>query len=71
MIEVRIRHDFEADSVHLCDWPAVDVDRIIPTLGPWGIHTDAGDYQTDDLSGQVMVADGRAFFEVIITTEAE
>lgn len=61
MIEVRIRNEDDARSVHLTEVPYDAVDRVIPLLQRWGIGDGAG-----DLVGQFVVIDEAAFFEVVV-----
>ncbi len=72
MIEIRIRLDYEAKSVRLCEWPAADLDALIPTLGAWGVTSDdAGEYERGDLSGQIRYDGQAAYFEVVIDTDED
>lgn len=67
MIEVRIRHEDEDESVRLMDWPATDLDRVLDTLGSWSVIHDISEaHSAELLSGQIVVQDGAAFFEVVI-----
>ncbi|MGH3989661.1 MAG: hypothetical protein ACRDTZ_20480 [Pseudonocardiaceae bacterium] len=71
MIEVRIRHHTEARSVHLCMWPATELDRLIPALNAWGVvhiasAAESGVGAHDVLSGSIQVDTDAAYFEVTI-----
>lgn len=65
MIEIRIRHEDDARAVPLCTWDASRLDDLIPLIEHWGL---AYHYDTTErgLSGGFVVADGAAFFEVLI-----
>ena len=72
MIEVRIRHEDHADSIHLMDWDPANLDQVIPLIKAWGLRfADEGyEYGRDgDLTGEFVVADGRAAFEVLVSNE--
>jgi hypothetical protein len=62
MIEVRIRHQDEADAVRLTDVPFNDIGSVIPAVKGWGI----ADYEDRELSAQFVVTDTAAYFEVVI-----
>lgn len=69
MIEVRIRQeaDMWVDSIHIGEWPSDKLDDILRDIGRWGIvgeHDDVAN--TDRLSGQFVVWQGEAWFEVVI-----
>lgn len=67
MIEVRIRHEGEVVSRHLCTWEASALLQLLPMIQEWGI-LDAEDHA---LFGQFVVDDARAFFEVVIADDTE
>lgn len=70
MIEVRIRHHDEANAVHLCTWPATELDQLLPALAGWGVyHVETGDESDKGLRGSIQVEDNRAYFEVVISGE--
>jgi hypothetical protein len=62
VIEVRIRHQDEADSVRLTEVPFTDIGSVIPTIKGWGI----ADYEDREMSAQFVVSDTAAYFEVVI-----
>lgn len=62
MTEVRIRHENDAEAIHLADVPLNDVGSVIPTLKGWGIV----DSEDQELSAQFVVTDTAAYFEVVI-----
>lgn len=66
MIEVRIRRLSEANSHHLCQWPATELDKLLPTISAWGIQ-DA----FCDLTGEFVVDDMAAYFEVVVHDETD
>jgi hypothetical protein len=63
MIEIRIRLEDWVEAVHLCTWPATELDRLLPTIRAWGIQ---GHEVSTEPVGQFVVNDGAAFFEVIV-----
>lgn len=65
MIEVRIRHQDEAEAVHLSEVPFNELGSVIPTLKGWGI----ADYEANDLIAQFVVTETTAYFEVVINNE--
>lgn len=69
MIEVRIREDSQADAVRLCDWEATDLDRLIPILSRWGGYGPSGEFNGDQLSGQICFGSDGAYFEVIVNRD--
>lgn len=67
MIEVRIREDGDATSVHLMDWAdPSDLDGAIRMLTEWGVRWESGEEfaALDSFSGGIVVENGRAFFEI-------
>lgn len=69
MIEVRIRYDYESEAVHLCDWAADGLHRLLSSIGKWGIFGEAGEHNTSDLTGQIVLGETDAYFEIIVVTE--
>lgn len=69
MINVRIRHVNDAKPVHLMTWPAEHIDRVLPTLAGWGLRDGDTGGLYSDLTGQIVVEDGEAFFEVLYGEE--
>ena len=74
MIAVRIRHHLEAEPVHLCTWPATELDSLIPTLNAWGVHhLGTGDESSAGadakLSGQFQIGTFDGYFEVVINED--
>jgi hypothetical protein len=69
MIEVRMRHVTKAVGVRLCDWPATELDSVIPTIRRWGL----ADNDPDDLVAQFVVdhETHAAYFEIIFGDEAD
>lgn len=61
MIEVRIRRESEGTAKHLCQWPATELDTLIPTIEAWGVQ----DMNTDAF-GEFVIDDTGAYFEVVI-----
>jgi hypothetical protein len=68
MIEVRIRHVDETKSRHLMTWPVDNLDGVIPLIEHWGVRVEnsTDDFSGYDLSGTFVIADGLAFFEVML-----
>ena len=62
-VEVRIRTVFDARPVHLTDWFIHDLDTLLSELKAWGVYNEEG---SDELSGQFVVGDGGAYFELIV-----
>lgn len=65
-INVRIRHEDDADGVPLCTWEIADLDRLIPVLKRWGVYV--AETEATEMSGQFTVTDSEAYFEVIVHT---
>jgi hypothetical protein len=67
MIEVRIRHEYDANAVHLCTWPATELDDVIPTIKSWGLSGIGRDLDYDpELTGTLVYSPQGGYFEVII-----
>lgn len=69
MMEIRVRHHTDSESRVLADVPFRPdvIDKIIPTLGGWGIAASDGNlYSESDLMGQFVDDGHEAYFEVII-----
>lgn len=74
MIEVRLRHVDQADSVHLMTWDPTDLDGAMKLVTTWGLRyaEDGGEYgQPGQFSGQLVVDGGRAFFEILVDGDGE
>lgn len=71
MIEVRIRHIDEARPVRLCDWDPADIDGVFRMLCDQGVRTESGEQYAgrDHFTGEIVIEDGAAFFEVVITDQ--
>jgi hypothetical protein len=67
IISVRIRSNDDGGAAPLTTWPIADLDRLLRELKRWGFSTSDGEY--DDVTGQIVVADGQAYFEIVIDTE--
>lgn len=69
VIEVRIRHESDAEAVRLCDWPATQLDDVIPAIKQWGVfdvaNCDAYDVDAE-MTGQFAFSPSGGFFEVVI-----
>ena len=64
-VDVRIRHEYAVDPVHLCAWPLNQLDALIDTVKKWGVADHDG-----DLCGQFVVDDTRgAYFELVLAAE--
>lgn len=68
MIEVRIRLASRTDPIRLCEWPSDQLDTLIPTIEQWGLQ---GDNAGKDLTGEFVMTDTDAFFEVIVWDEED
>lgn len=66
MTEVRIRHELSADSALLGDVPFMETEKVITHLKRWGVRDEEGSVDTDLLSGEFVVTDHTAYFEVMI-----
>lgn len=62
MIEIRIRREWSAKAVHLCDAMLDDLDEVLSTVKAWGI----ADADGDDLFGQIVVTESAAYFEIVV-----
>lgn len=71
LIEVRLRHVNEAQGVHLCTWPATELDGLIPTLNRWGLHAAGQSDCSDSACGQFVVDESGAYFEVMYGDEED
>ncbi len=74
MIEVRIRHIDQGESVRLMDWPAEDLDGALRLVTTWGVRfeEDSTEYaQRGSFSGEIVVDEGRAFFEILVNDNVE
>lgn len=72
MIEVRLRHVDQAESVPLMTWDPTDLDGALKLVATWGLRyaEDGGEYgQPGQFSGQLVVDGGRAFFEILVDEE--
>lgn len=66
-VEVRIREASSAMAVRLCAVPLAEIDGILPMLVGWGV-LGSGDVLYE-LSGQFVVTEQGAYFEVIVGDE--
>ena len=66
-VEVRIRADFQPKSVRFTDWPIEDLAAVIRHIESWGLIAD-GD-ERSALTGQFVLADGEAYFEIVVIAE--
>lgn len=74
MIEVRIRHIDQSDAVRLMDWPADDLDGALRLVTTWGVRfeEDGTEYvQRGSFSGEIVIGEGHAFFEILVNDELE
>ena len=72
MIEVRIRHEYDIDAVHLCTWPSMELDQVIPTIKAWGLRSD--DQELDvipELTGTIIYSSSDSYFEVMIHADGD
>lgn len=63
-VEVRIRNEDDLKSVHLTSWMLVDIETLFRELRSWNVMVDGE--PRDQITGQVVLEDGRAFFEIIV-----
>jgi len=63
-VEVRIRNEDDLKSVHLTSWMLVDIEALFRELRSWSVMVN-GELR-DQITGQVVLEDGRAFFEIIV-----
>ena len=66
MIEVRIRHDEDAEGHHLTEVPLESVNDVIPAIKPWGVYAQGPYSQVEDISGQFVYSEDSAYFEVVL-----
>ena len=72
MIEIWIRHQDESVGRRLCTWPDVKrLDDIIPTISRWGVTFEERTYYQRDMSGEIRIQDGDAYFEVLLSDDWE
>lgn len=63
-VEIRIRHENDTTAVPLCTVPFDQIATVIPTLREWGIFMGVDTYV--DATGQFVVDEGSAYFEVVV-----
>ncbi len=69
-IEVRLRTSEDTDARRLTAIPfGVDPSEVIRLIGRWGVVTPYGEFDEEALSGQFVVDDTGAFFEVIVDVD--
>lgn len=69
LIEVRIRHEEDADGVRLCMWPANEIDAVVETVNRWGVRVSGDRYSDNTAVGSFVYEDGEAYFEVMLAVE--
>lgn len=71
MIEVRIRHTEQADAVHLMDWNPSRLSEAVKLVRSWELRFYAEDgselSQSGEVTGAIVVEDGAAYFEVLVS----
>ena len=69
---VKLRTSQDAKAAPLMTVPfGTNLEDVLRDVGQWGISTDYGEFGKDDLTGQFVVVDGEAFFEVIVNVDDE
>jgi hypothetical protein len=63
MLEVRIRHENESKPMRLAVIEFEDIDTFFNVVKSWGVYADGAVAET--FSGQFVVADDAAYFEII------
>jgi hypothetical protein len=69
VIQVRIRHENDEQSVPLCAINPERLDWLLGELKRWGVHVNGGTEHS--YSGQFVVEGVAAFFEIIANDETE
>jgi hypothetical protein len=67
MIEVRIRHEDDAEAVRLFDWDPADMDGAIRAIAGQGVRDGDGNQYAalDHFTSEIVVEDGEAFLEIV------
>jgi hypothetical protein len=69
MIEVRLRHEEQADAVHLMDWDPNQLNDAIRMVRSWDVRFYADDgselTQYTDLTGAIVSEGNAAYFEIL------
>jgi hypothetical protein len=69
LVKVRLRQQSDGVAVPFTEWPLDDLESVLSVLRYWGgVYVTGGrlDGTIDALSGQIVLQDGKAYFEVIV-----
>jgi hypothetical protein len=67
MIEVRIRHEEDAEAVRIFDWDPADMDGAIRALMSQGVRDGEGNQYAgrDHFTSEIVYEEGEAFLEIV------